>query len=90
MRGVNDAVVSVVSTALLWRSIEEIGRLAVVMLAVVLITVGWVIVAGLFTFSPSQAFDFPAEAYDVSSGSLWLSIGAASEYLPNSTSRHVG
>ena len=39
-------------TALLWRDIESIGRLAVVMLWVVLITVGWVIVAGLFTFSP--------------------------------------
>ena len=54
------AAVCVVSTALLWRNIEEIGRLAVVMLVVVLITVGWVIVAGLFTFSPAQAFDFPA------------------------------
>ena len=53
------AAVCVASTALLWRNIEEIGRLAVVMLWVVLITVGWVIVAGLFTFSPAQAFDFP-------------------------------
>ena len=33
-------------TALLWRDIESIGRLAVVMLWVVLLTVGWVIVAG--------------------------------------------
>ncbi len=57
------AAVCIVSTALLWRRIEEIGRLAVVMLVVVLITVGWVIVAGLFTFSPAQAFDFPPEAF---------------------------
>ena len=72
------AAVCVVSTALLWRNIEEIGRLAVVMLVVVLITVGWVIVAGLFTFSPAQAFDFPPEAFDFGGSSLWLSIGAAS------------
>src|SRR4249919_2222210 len=44
------AVVCVAMTALLWRNIEDIGRLAVVMLVVVLLTVGWVIVAGLFTF----------------------------------------
>jgi len=32
------------------------------MLVVVLVTVGWVIVAGLFTFSPGMASDFPAHA----------------------------
>lgn len=72
------AAVCVVSTALLWRRIEEIGRLAVVMLVVVLVTVGWVIVAGLFTFSPAQAFDFPPEAFAFGDQTLWLSIGAAS------------
>ena len=43
------AAVCVLSTALLWRKIEDIGRLSVVMLVVVLVTVGWVIIAGLFT-----------------------------------------
>jgi amino acid transporter len=71
------AAVCVVATALLWRNIEEIGRLAVVMLVVVLITVGWVIVAGLFTFSPAQAFAFPPEAFRFDS-SLLMSVGAAS------------
>ena len=71
------AAVCVVSTALLWRNIEDIGRLAVVMLGVVLVTVGWVIVAGLFTFSPAQAFDFPAEAYRLDSN-LLFAVGAAS------------
>ena len=61
------AAVCIVSTALLWRNIEDIGRLAVVMLVVVLITVGWVIVAGLFAFSPAQAFDFPPEAFTLRS-----------------------
>ena len=71
------AAVCVVSTALLWRNIEDIGRLAVVMLVVVLITVGWVIIAGLFTFSPAQAFDFPAQAYTFDRD-LLMSVGAAS------------
>jgi amino acid transporter len=52
----------VVVTALLYRDIRSIGRLAVVMLVVVMTTVGWVIAAGLFSFSWAQAFDFPPEA----------------------------
>jgi len=61
--------------ALLWRKIADVGRLAVVMLAVVLLTVGWVIVAGLFAFSPAQSFDFPAAAFSFDSN-LLRSIGA--------------
>jgi len=71
------AAVCVISTALLWRNIEGIGRLAVVMLAGVIVTIGWVIVAGLFNFSPTQAFDFPPEARSVN-GTLLASIGATS------------
>ena len=71
------AAVCVISTALLWRNIEGIGRLAVVMLAGVIVTIGWVIVAGLFNFSPAQAFDFPPEALSVNR-TLLASIGATS------------
>jgi amino acid transporter len=56
------AAVCVAVTALLYRDIRSVGRLAVVMLTVVLATVAWVIVAGLFSFSWRQAFDFPPEA----------------------------
>ena len=42
-----------------------------------LVTIGWVIVAGLFTFSPAQAFDFPPEALSLN-GTLLASIGATS------------
>ena len=56
------AAVCAVVTALLYRDITSVGRLAVVMLVVVLATVGWVIVAGLFSFSWAQAFDFPPAA----------------------------
>ena len=54
--------VCVVVTALLYRDIRSIGRLSVIMLAVVMLTVGWVIVAGVFSFSWAQAFDFPPAA----------------------------
>ena len=70
------AAVCVATTALLWRDIESIGRLAVVMLWVVLFTVGWVIVAGLFTFSPAMAFDFPPQAYTLDAD-LAIRLGAA-------------
>src|SRR6185503_16563593 len=55
----HDAVAAGVAlgmTALLYRSIRDVGRLSVVMLAIVVLTVGWVIVAGLWQFSPAQAF----------------------------------
>jgi amino acid transporter len=42
----------------------------------VLATVGWVIVAGLFSFSPAQAFDFPPSAFTFDRG-LVMSVGAA-------------
>jgi amino acid transporter len=70
------AAVCVAVTALLYRDIRSVGRLAVVMLAVVLLTVGWVIVAGLFSFSPAQAFDFPPEARRLDAG-LLRAMGAA-------------
>jgi amino acid transporter len=55
--------VCVLVTAMLWRHIEDVGKLAVALLGVVFVTIGWVIVAGLFRFSPAQAFDFPPHAY---------------------------
>lgn len=70
------AAVCIGMTALLWRDIESVGRLAVVMLWVVLLTVGWVIVAGLFVFSPSMAFDYPPHAFELN-GDLATSMGAA-------------
>jgi amino acid transporter len=64
------AGVTIAVTALLYRDIRSTGRLAVVMLALVMATVGWVIVAGLFNFSPAQAFDFPPEARRLDAGLL--------------------
>jgi amino acid transporter len=70
------ALVCVAVTALLYRDIASIGRVAVVMLVVVMATVGWVIVAGLFSFSWAQAFDFPPQARHVDAG-LLRAMGAA-------------
>jgi amino acid transporter len=71
------AAVCVVMAALLWRNIKQVGRLAVVMLVFVLITLGWVIVSGLFAFSPARAFDFPAAAFAFDRR-LVLGLGATS------------
>lgn len=71
------ALVCLGMTALLYRDIRSISRLTVIMLVVVFVTVGWVIVAGLFTFSVEQAFDFPAKAFTFDR-SLFVAIGAAS------------
>jgi amino acid transporter len=70
------AFVCVAVTALLYRDITSVGRLAIVMLVVVLGTIGWVIVAGLFSFSWAQAFDFPPAARHVDA-SLLRAMGAA-------------
>jgi amino acid transporter len=69
------ASVAVAMTALLYRHIRDVGRLSVVMLVVVGVTVGWVVVAGLFQFSLAQAFAFPPEAF-VFDRSLVAKIGA--------------
>jgi amino acid transporter len=64
-------------TALLYRNIRDIGRLSLVMLAVVGLTVGWVVVAGAWRFSASQAFAFPASAFTLDAD-LLRRIGAVS------------
>jgi amino acid transporter len=71
------AAVCLAMTALLYRDITSIGRFTVVMLVIVFVTVGWVIIAGLFTFSPSMAFDFPAHAFTFDRN-LLVAVGAAS------------
>ncbi len=71
------ALLCIAMTALLYRDIESIGRLTVVMLAVVLVTVGWVIVAGMFTSSLSQAFAYPPQAFQFDKVFL-VGLGAAS------------
>jgi len=54
-----------------------VGRLAVIMMVIVLGTVGWVIGAGLFTFSLHEAFRFPPDAYRPDRN-LLVKVGATS------------
>jgi amino acid transporter len=70
------ASVCVAVTALLYRDIASIGRLAVVMLVVAVGTIAWVIGAGLFAFSWQRAFDFPPAAQHLDGG-LLRAMGAA-------------
>jgi amino acid transporter len=70
------AAVCVGVTGLLYRDIQSVGRLAVVMLVVVLATLGWVIAAGLLHFSWARAFDFPPNARRVDA-TLVRAVGAA-------------
>ena len=45
------------------KTLDVLIGLTVIMLVLVFVTVGWVIVAGLFTFSPAMAFDYPDHAF---------------------------
>ena len=61
-------------TALLYRDIHSVGRLSMVMLAIVLATIGWVIAAGILHVSWTQALELPAGGGD---RPLLRGIGAA-------------
>jgi len=50
-------------TLLAYRRIDAAGRVIVVLWAGMLVTVGWVIFAGLGHFNPALAFDFPEGAW---------------------------
>jgi len=70
------AAVCAAVTALLYRDIRAIGRLAVVMLVVAIGTIAWVIGAGLASASWPQAFALAPPARRVDGG-LLRAIGAA-------------
>lgn len=61
---------------LLYRDITSIGRLSVVMWVIVLLTVAWVLFAGVTNFQPRMAFDFPEKAFDLSFV-FWTGLGTA-------------
>src|SRR5205085_5020318 len=63
-------------TALLYRNIRSIGRLSVVMWVVVLLTVGWVLFAGLTNFQLNRVLDFPPHAFKLSWG-FFVGLGGA-------------
>src|SRR5437868_4351357 len=60
------AAVSVLVALLLYRPIKTVGRLSVIMLAVVLTAMFWVIGAGLIHMNTRMAFDFTPGAFHLS------------------------
>ena len=70
------ALVCLAAMALLYRDIPAIGRLSVVMCAVVLFTVAWVVFAGVTNFDWHKALDFPPGAFHFS-GSFIAGLGGA-------------
>ncbi|GAB7029474.1 APC family permease [Streptomyces sp. NPDC021749] len=78
-RGQGDAVgllVTVGIVVLLWRRVERIARLAVVLWAVMIAAVVLVIVAAFTHFSPERAFSYPAHAFDLTAGHFWVGFAA--------------
>jgi amino acid transporter len=61
---------------LLYRKITIIGRLSQFLWVVVILTVVWVIVAGVTHFDSKRAFDFPPGAFTLSP-SFFMGLGAA-------------
>ncbi len=57
---------------LLWRRIESIGKLTVVLWAIMIISVLAVILAAYTHFHPGMAFNYPAHAFDLTSGGFWI------------------
>ena len=56
----------IVVTVLLYRPIKTVGRMSVVMLSIVLLTMMWVIVSGLIHMNIKMALDFPPGAFHLS------------------------
>ena len=86
-------VIAVVS--LLWRRIESIGKLTVVLWSVMLTSVALVIAASFTAFSSSGAFDFPDNAFDLSTTQFWLGVVAGLtigiyDYLGYNTTSYLG
>ncbi len=70
------ASLCLVVTALLYRNIQSVGRLSIAMWVVVLMTVGWIITAGIANFRLDRVLDFPPNAFHLSRA-FFIGLGAA-------------
>ena len=68
--------IGIINIILLYRRITHLGKLTISLWIGTLITVGAVIVTGLINFDSHRAFDFPPEAFKLSSR-FFTGIGAA-------------
>ncbi|MER7850323.1 APC family permease [Kitasatospora sp. NPDC096077] len=88
------AVVALV-VLLLWRRVENVGRVTVVMWAVMILAVTAVILAAFTHFHPSLAFTWPAHAVDLTGGGFWLGFASGLtigiyDYLGYNTAAYMG
>ncbi|ORA37340.1 amino acid permease [Mycobacterium aquaticum] len=80
---------------LLWRRIESIGKLTVVLWSVMIVSVLSVIVAAFSHFHSSLAFAYPVHAFSLGSSSFWAGLGLGLivgiyDYLGYNTSSYLG
>ena len=68
--------VVLVAVLLLYRKITSISAISKLLLAGVLVTMGWIIVAGLGHFDVARAFSFSPGAFRLSH-SFWLGLGSS-------------
>jgi APA family basic amino acid/polyamine antiporter len=66
----------VVAVVLLYRKITSIGWMSKLLLAGVLVTMGWIIIAGFSHFNAARAFSFPSGAFTLSHN-FFLGLGSA-------------
>ncbi|WP_042385129.1 APC family permease [Streptacidiphilus melanogenes] len=80
---------------LLWRKIENIGKVTVVMWAVMIVSVAAVILASFTHFHPSLAFTWPAHAIQLTHGAFWIGFASGLtigiyDYLGYNTTAYMG
>ncbi|MEU1284212.1 APC family permease [Kitasatospora sp. NPDC005856] len=80
---------------LLWRRVEDISRITVAMWAVMIVSVGAVILASFTDFHPSLAFTWPAHAVELTHGRFWIGFAAGLtigiyDYLGYNTASYLG
>jgi fructoselysine transporter len=79
----------------LWRRIEHVGKLSVVLWVVMILSVALVIVAAYSHFHPAMAFTYPKGAFSFTSSGFWvgfaggLTIGIY-DYLGYNTTSYLG
>lgn len=69
--------VVLIIVALLYRRIESIGKLSVILWVCVIGTIVWLIGSGINNFSPNLAFTFNQESIDIFSLVFWAGLGQA-------------
>ncbi|MEV6673368.1 APC family permease [Streptomyces sp. NPDC051162] len=87
--------VIVLIVAALWRRVENIARLTVVLWAVMIASVVLVIVAAFTHFSPDRAFTYPAHAFELTTNHFWIGFAAGLtigiyDYLGYNTAAYMG